>query len=81
MIKAAAQAEDQLITPLLQFRNWGEQAPFQWGTISNRADFGIEYFTRTAVARSTILVNAAGETKYYHQDLDKDGARLNGAGR
>lgn len=81
MIKAAAEAEDQLITPLLQFRNWGEQLPFHWSAISNGADFGVDYFTRTAVARSNILVNAPGETKYYYQDLDNAGTRLNGASR
>ncbi len=81
MIKAAAETEDQLITPLLKFRNWGEQLPFHWSAISNGADFGVDYFTRTAVARSNILVNAPGETKYYYQDLDNAGTRLNGASR
>jgi hypothetical protein len=81
MIKAAEETEEQLITPLLQFRNWGEQLPYNWSTISNGADFGTDYFTRTAVARSNILVNAPNETKYYYQDLDKTGARLNGANR
>jgi len=33
------------------------------------------------VARSNILVNAPGETKYLYQDLDADGNRLNGAKR
>ena len=81
MIKTAAEAEEQLILPLLQFRNWGEQLPYNWSTISNGAAFGTDYFTRTAVARSNILVNAPNETKYYYQDLDMTGARLNGANR
>jgi len=81
MIKAAEETEEQLITPLLQFRNWGEQLPYYWSTISNGADFGTDYFARTAVARSNILVNAPNETKYYYQDLDMSGARLNGANR
>src|SRR5262249_7549258 len=50
-------------------------------TISNEAAFGTDYFTRTAVARSNILVNSPNETKYYYQDLDANGARLNGASR
>lgn len=50
MIKAAEETEEQLIKPLLQFRNWGEQLPYNWSTISNGADFGAGYFTRTAVA-------------------------------
>jgi hypothetical protein len=81
MIKAAADADEQLISPLLQFRNWGEQLPYDWSTISNGAAFGTDYFTRTAVARSNILVNAPNETKYYYQDLDITGARLNGTNR
>jgi hypothetical protein len=81
MIKAAEETEEQLITPLLQFRNWGAQLLYNWSTISNGANFGADYFTRSAVARSNILVNAPTETKYYYQDLDLTGARLNGANR
>jgi len=81
MIKAAQEVEDQIVTPLLQFRNYGEQLPHNWSTISNEAAFGTDYFTRTAVAKSNILVNSPNETKYYYQDLDASGARLNGANR
>src|SRR5215475_8133522 len=81
MIKAAEETEEQLIAPLFQFRNWGEQLPYNWSTISNEADFGTDYFTRTAVAKSNILVNSPSETKYFYQDLDVTGARLNGANR
>jgi hypothetical protein len=80
-IKAAADAEAQLVTPLLQFRSFGRQLPHYWSTISNGAAFGTDYFTRTAVAKSNILVNSPKETKYYYQDLDDRGARLNGANR
>jgi hypothetical protein len=79
MTKAAADAE--LVTPLLQFRSYGQQLPHNWSTISNEAAFGVDYFTRTAVAKSNIFVNAPVETKYYYQDLDASGARLNGANR
>src|SRR4029077_18547881 len=81
MIKAAQEVEDQIVTPLFQFRNYGEQLPHNWSTISNEAAFGTDYFTRTAAAKSNILVNAPNETKYYYQDLDMTGARLNGANR
>ena len=43
-----------------------------WSTISNEAAFGTDYFTRTAVARSNILVNSPNETKYFYQDLDAE---------
>ena len=81
VIKAAQEVEDQIVTPLFQFRNWGQQLPHHWSTISNEAAFGTDYFTRTAAAKANILVNAPNETKYYYQDLDASGARLNGANR
>ena len=69
------------MTPLFQFRNYGQQLPFNWSTISNEAAFGVDYYTRTAVAKSNILVNSPQETKYFYQDLDASGGRLNGANR
>ena len=33
---------------------------------------------RTAIAKSNILVNKPNEAKYFYQDLDASGARLNG---
>ncbi|WP_287255856.1 DUF1254 domain-containing protein [Mesorhizobium sp.] len=77
----AAQAEKELIDPLLQFRNWGVQLANNWSATSNNAAFGTDYFTRTAIAKSNILVNAPNETKYLYQDLDAAGGRLNGANR
>jgi hypothetical protein len=79
--QAVVDAEQQLVTPLFQFRNYGQQLPHYWSTISNEAAFGVDYFTRTAVAKSNIFVNSPNETKYYYQDLDASGARLNGANR
>ena len=81
MAKAAAEADEQLVKPLFEFRNYGRQLPHYWSTISNEAAFGTDYFTRTAVAKSNIFVNSPNETKYYYQDLDSSGARLNGANR
>jgi hypothetical protein len=81
MTQAAAEADAQLVAPLFEFRNWGQQLPHHWSTISNEAAFGTDYFTRTAVAKSNILVNAPNETKYFYQDLDASGTRLNGANR
>src|SRR5262249_41646 len=43
--------------------------------------FGTDYFTRTAVGKSNIFVNKPNETKYFYQDLDSTGGRLNGANR
>jgi hypothetical protein len=81
MIDEATKAEEELVTLLLQFRNWGIQLPNYWSAVSNPAAFGTDYFARTAVAKSNILVNAPVETKYIYQDLDSMGQRLNGANR
>jgi hypothetical protein len=79
MTEGAVEADEQLVKPLFQFRNYGQQLPHHWSTISNEAAFGTDYFTRTAVAKSNIFVNAPVETKYFYQDLDASGTRLNGA--
>ena len=79
MIDEATKADKSLVDPLLQFRNYGVQLPHHWSTVSNGAAFGTDYFTRTAVGKSNIFVNKQNETKYFYQDLDQTGARLNGA--
>src|SRR5215471_8642129 len=81
MAHAAAEADEQLVKPLFQFRNYGQQLPYNWSTISNEAAFGTDYFTRTAVAKSNIFVNSPNETKYFYQDLDSKGDRLNSDNR
>jgi hypothetical protein len=81
MVEAAAEVEAKIVEPLFEFRNYGQPLPYNWSTISNEAAFGTDYFTRTAVAKSNIFVNAPNETKYYYQDLDEAAERLNGANR
>jgi hypothetical protein len=81
MTDGAKEADEKLVKPLFQFRNYGQQLPHHWSTISNESAFGTDYFTRTAVAKSNILVNSPNETKYFYQDLDANGARLNSANR
>ena len=77
----AVETDKALITPLFQFRSYGLPLPYQWTTQRNGARFGTDYFTRTAVAKSNIFVNQPEETTYFYQDLDANGARLNGASR
>jgi hypothetical protein len=78
LTEAATSAEKELVEPLFQFRNYGLPLPHNWTTQNNGAMFGLDYYTRTAVAKSNILVNKPVETKYFYQDLDSNGARLNG---
>lgn len=77
--KGATEADIELVNPLFEFRNFGQQLPGYWSTISNEAAFGTDYLTRTAAAKANIFVNAPNETKYFYQDLDASGERLNGA--
>ena len=81
MTEGAREANEKLVTPLFQFRNYGQLLPHIWSTISNKSAFGTDYFTRTAVAKSNILVNSPNETKYFYQDLDANGTRLNSGNR
>jgi hypothetical protein len=77
--RAAAEADATLVTPLLEFRNFGIPLKHHWTTVVNSAEFGTDYFTRTAVARSNTFINRPREARYFYQDLDRRGARLNGA--
>lgn len=81
IIDEAQRADQELVAPLFEFRNFGVPLPHNWTTVHNGAAFGTDYFTRTAVAKSNILVNKPLETKYFYQDLDEAGARLNSASR
>lgn len=79
LVQAARLAEEKLVAPLFEFRNLGKPAAHHWTTIENGAAFGTDYLTRTAVAKSNVFVNRNAETKYYYQDLDMHGARLDGS--
>jgi hypothetical protein len=78
LVAAANDAEKNIVAPLLQFHNYGIPLPHNWTTQNNGAQFGTDYYTRTAVAKSNIFVNSPNETKYFYQDLDDNGAQLNG---
>jgi hypothetical protein len=81
MIDEAKRADEDLVAPLFEFRNYGIPLPHHWTTVNNGAAFGTDYFTRTAVGKSNILVNKPQETKYFYQDLDEAGQRLTSANR
>jgi hypothetical protein len=79
LVAAANDTEKNIVTPLFQFHNYGLPLAHNWTTQSNGANFGKDYYTRLAVAKSNIFVNLPNETKYFYQDLDDSGALLNGA--
>jgi len=79
--KAATDAEQNLVTPLFQFVNVGYPIKNNWNTQSNGAQFGVDFLTRTSCAKANIFVNKPNETKYFYQDLDAEGTRLNGSSK
>ena len=81
LTQVAVETDRDVVTPLFQFRSYGLPLQSQWTTQRNGARWGTDYFTRTAVAKSNIFVNQPQETTYFYQDLDANGARLNGANR
>jgi hypothetical protein len=78
-LQGAESSEKELVAPLFEFRNFGVPLPHSWSTQVNGAQFGSDYFTRTAVAKSNIFVNKPSETKYTYLDQDGAGGRLNGS--
>ncbi|HSD91726.1 MAG TPA: DUF1214 domain-containing protein [Methyloceanibacter sp.] len=80
--EAAEESDEKLVGPLLEFHNFGVKLPHRWTTVVNSAEFGVDYYTRTAVGKSNIFINRPAETRYFYQDFDANGVRLNGgAGR
>ena len=75
----AEQADHAVVKPLFEFRNYGIPLPHNWTTLTNNAEFGTDYLSRTAAAKSNMFVNRSKETKYFYQDLDVDGNRLHGS--
>lgn len=79
ILDEAARVEAEVVAPLFEFRNYGILLPGNWTTVDNNADFGADYLTRTAIARSNIFTNALFETRYFYLDLDSAAERLDGA--
>jgi hypothetical protein len=44
LLLTTVEAEEQLVNPLFEFRNYGQQMPHNWSTISNGAALGTDYF-------------------------------------
>lgn len=70
--------EKELEKNLFNFGNFGVPLPNGWHTIDNGAEFGADYLTRIAVAKSNPFVNHREEVKYYYLCVDNFGQRLNG---
>lgn len=79
LLKSFEETESDVMTQLFEFRNLGVRLPHGWTTLENGGEFGLDYVTRAAVARSNIFVNANEESKYFYLDFDANSQRLIGA--
>jgi hypothetical protein len=79
IVDEAVQAEKEVIGPFLQWKHNGKPAGNGWNRSVNGADFGIDYFDRTATARSNMFENRPSETQYFYTDNDVSGAALDGS--
>jgi len=67
---------DEMITPLLQWRNDGRRAGNSWNSPVNNAEWGTDYLNRTGTAKSNMYDNRPKETKYIYTDDDSEGKQL-----
>ncbi|WP_198032333.1 DUF1254 domain-containing protein [Microbacterium sp. 1.5R] len=74
----AVSAEQELIAPLFHWRFNGPPAGNGWYSPTNSAQFGFDYATRAAVARSSMFQNTPSESKYVFTETDSDGVDLDG---
>jgi hypothetical protein len=79
IVDEAVKAEAEVIGPFLQWQHNGKPAGNGWNRSANGADFGIDYFNRTATSRSNMFENRPNETQYFYADNDAPGAALDGS--
>jgi hypothetical protein len=78
LTQAAVAAETDLIAPLFAFHNNGRSVGNGWTSPSNGANWGYDYLSRAAAAKSKMYDNAPQETRYIYTDFDSTNQRLNG---
>jgi len=71
--------EKEVVGPLFGFHNNGKPVGNGWTSPSNGANWGYDYLSRLATAKSNMYDNAPNETRYIYTDFDSTGQRLNGS--
>jgi hypothetical protein len=79
LTQTAVAAEKDLISPLFDFHNNGRPIGNGWNSPPNGANWGYDYLSRAATAKSNMYDNAPNETRYIYTDFDSTNQRLNGA--
>jgi len=78
LTQTAVASEKELIAPLFQFHNNGRPVGNGWTSPSNGANWGFDYLSRAASAKSNMYDNAPQETRYIYTDFDSAGQQLDG---
>lgn len=79
LTQIAVAAEKELISPLFDFHMNGRPIGNGWNSPPHGANWGYDYLSRAATAKSNMYDNAPQETRYIYTDFDSSGQRLNGA--
>lgn len=79
LTQTAVAAEKDLISTLFDFHNNGRPIGNGWNSPPNGANWGYDYLSRAATAKSNMYDNAPQETRYIYTDFDSASQRLNGA--
>jgi hypothetical protein len=77
--QAAIEADADLLKTLHSYYYAGVPVGNDWIAPQNGAEFGSDYFSRTAAARANIFVNPRRESAYFGQEYGSDKKRLHGS--
>ena len=75
---AAAAADKEMISPLMQWRYNGQPAGNGWTSPANNAAFGTDYYHRTGAVLADPYDNKRNETMYFYTDTDSQLKQLDG---
>jgi len=76
--ETAFAADEELIAPMMWWRNNGQQAGNGWTSPSNNAAFGTDYYHRTGAVKADPYDNKRNETMYFYTDNDTELKQLVG---
>lgn len=76
--EAATDADTDVLDEVQRYYYAGVPVGNGWITPMNGAEFGTDYFSRTAAARANIFVNPRHEAAYFAQEYDAYNERLTG---
>jgi hypothetical protein len=79
LVDSAIETEEKVIKPFIQWKHNGHSAGNGWNRSANNAEFGFDYFNRTATSKSNMFENRPSETQYFYTDFDGAGEQLHGS--